>query len=434
MTKKRKPRRAVGASGAKTTGSGERSKDQSIASTAREQEEAAALNRARFAWLEVNRDDPHISARELRLAMFLHDFAGMTVTREHFRATGEIVVYPSQVTLAGRMHCTRQNVSATARKLAQRGLLLIKRGGGRGHATEYTLVTPPPEKGNPSSCSFPKQEKATARSIKSNYGHEKRATSSVAPITISRSQIINHTAGEGGYGINESEEVNAIKEEPCAEPNTRGENGSEDAAFEELCRIWPNREFDPGLAKGAWINNVIVAGIDPSVVLESARDFIDQWKRRGTGFFPYMGKWLAEKGWDTAEAAPLSGKHRSEMRSLEFLTEKSVRDACAQAGRYLPPPGFRALQERLREILSARSPAYIETLAVFLWALYETLSEVRDMLDRLIGEHVKVTEADIGAELCKIARPDPKRPIAEQIAAMVAKEQESWAARYKVRQ
>ena len=68
--------------------------------------------------------------------------------------------------------------------------------------------------------------------------------------------------------------------------------------LEEIIDIWPNKKIDRGKAKGAWINAVVREELDPQRVLQRAREWCDYWEQDRPKIIPYLGKWLAEGGWE----------------------------------------------------------------------------------------------------------------------------------------
>lgn len=243
------------------------------------------LTQARLNWLEVCGRARTITAKELQLAIQLAlNYVPLPKSRERFDKTGVPVAWPPQVELANALGCTRQAVSAAARRLEKRGYIAITPGGGRGHATEYELL----QKGKQSSCSFNSEkgqrcgsEKANGESGKGKYKPHKRQTSSL-PHSYSMQSIDQSNSHSMMSGCDGSAGVK------------RGKYPE----FEEIFEFWPNRKKDHDKAEGAWVNHVVKRSIDPQLVLKRAKQWCAFWNWEGEDFHTYLGKWLKEHLWE----------------------------------------------------------------------------------------------------------------------------------------
>lgn len=242
------------------------------------------LTAARLSWLEACGLDPRNGAMEMRLAVLLAlQYAGMPSSRKKFEAKGVPIAWPPQADLAAKLECTRQAVSAAARRLQKRGLLQITPGLGRGHATEYALCRKGKQPGGLLGKPFrqkPDAEKAIRRIPKGKDTTPEKATKLVAPFhsSQSRNHIHSHSRGEDG-------------------DFAAGERKVRHPEFEKVFAMWPNPQKDHGKALGAWINKVVKPGHDPEKVLRRAKLWCRYWEDHGTRLIPYLGKWLAEAGW-----------------------------------------------------------------------------------------------------------------------------------------
>lgn len=243
-----------------------------------------SLTAARLSWLEACAGEGSISALELRLATLLAlQYAGQPRSLEKFEESGVPVAWPSQIGLADKLGCSRQAVSAAARRLAKRGLIQITPGQGRGHATEYGLKIKGKQPGGLLRKPYrqkPEAEKAIRRIPKGKDTAPEKATKLVAPFHSSQSinHIHSHSRGEDG-------------------DFSSGERKVRHPEFEKVFAMWPNPQKDHGKALGAWINKVVKPGHDPEKVLRRAKLWCEYWEDHGTRMIPYLGKWLAEAKW-----------------------------------------------------------------------------------------------------------------------------------------
>jgi MarR-like DNA-binding transcriptional regulator SgrR of sgrS sRNA len=78
------------------------------------------------------------SGLAVRSAIILMDY----IDREYACETGVLVAYPAQQTLADRMGASRDGVKRALEKLAERGLLEIVPGKGKGNSSRYYFKLP----------------------------------------------------------------------------------------------------------------------------------------------------------------------------------------------------------------------------------------------------------------------------------------------------
>ena len=72
---------------------------------------------------------------------------------------------------------------------------------------------------------------------------------------------------------------------------------SEDDPVEQLVALWPKRDANERKLRGAWYNHVTKPAVDPEIVLGAARNWAKYWKFRPDAWVPFLGKWLADRGW-----------------------------------------------------------------------------------------------------------------------------------------
>ncbi|HWY16494.1 MAG TPA: helix-turn-helix domain-containing protein [Rhizomicrobium sp.] len=259
---------------------------------------------ARFTWVQACAHEREITVLEMRLAVVLaHEYAGMPVSRKRFEDSGVPVAWPPQVMLAETLRCSRQAVSAAARRLEKRGFLVIIRPArwGRGHASEYQLI----QKGKQPACLLEREKRQAAASETANHDprkgknrqrkrqagclpHSFHSNPNINPIHNPRREVGDFLAGVRGVR----------SENDSGWPKRRRDADGKYPELEEIIGIWPNKKIDEGKAKGAWINNVIREQLNPSRVLKRARAWCSYWEEERPKFIPYLGKWLAEAGWE----------------------------------------------------------------------------------------------------------------------------------------
>ncbi len=308
--------------------------------------ERKSLDAVRFGWLAAVTRIPHIPGRELQFASLLAlNYVGMKDSRARFEQTGTPVGWPSQETIAAEMSCSRQNARAAARGIERRGFLLIKPGRGRGHSTEYWLVSPDvtAAKGNQADSlltqggkgNLEHQEKGTTAHGKGNRQRREKGTKLIPPVISFNHQkkSFHQSQAENDFASPVESEGEVMGQEPddaetearfdALEKGTlhkqvsslveyRSHNGSGTSSlprkgagshpeFDGLLALWPNREgLDHGKAFGAWINHVIKPRVDPELVLRCGKKWCEHWQDEGSTFIPYFGIWLRDRGWTTS--------------------------------------------------------------------------------------------------------------------------------------
>ncbi len=245
-----------------------------------------ALTRARLSWLSDCSLVHGITASELKLAMqFALNFAGQPDSEVLFGESGLPICWPPQALLSERLGISRQAIQQAAARLAARGLLRITPGGGRGRATEYELMG----NGKQPTCRLaaPKQQASTDKKASMKQRNSKpepreKASKLLAPIRSHQSSNSIHSKSGSDVG-DASAGVRKL---------------SDEEAFDELFKIWPNKtDLNYGKAHGAW-NNYVVRNekVSANHVLKRAKLWVRHWKNKGS-FIPYLGKWLKDSGW-----------------------------------------------------------------------------------------------------------------------------------------
>ena len=113
---------------------------------------------------------------------------------------------------------------------------------------------------------------------------------------------------------------------------------SDHPEFEELFDLWPNDEKDRGKALGAWINRVIRNGVDPDLVVERAELWVRYWRRKNTKFIPYLGKWLADSGWEDKPPASRHDAYHDHINELAASRRDEQDDPFLRTDHYTCDP------------------------------------------------------------------------------------------------
>jgi hypothetical protein len=66
----------------------------------------------------------------------------------------------------------------------------------------------------------------------------------------------------------------------------------------EFVKIWPRHDADEGKLRGAWINHVLKARVNPERVIQVAKGWRGYHLVHPEKAVPLAGMWLANEGWE----------------------------------------------------------------------------------------------------------------------------------------